>query len=185
MTKVLLTCILLLSTVHLSKEKGLDLVEVLPEVKKEVVCKKQRTSELISDMDLLQPAFKGKAKKLIDSLRSVGIEVKVIETYRTYKRQDKLFNRKRRVTLLRGGQSAHQHGLAIDIVPIVSGKLQWKNKMLWKKIGTIGESLGLTWGGRFRRLYDPGHFELPDVCGTSRKELEELSIKWIDEETIL
>jgi hypothetical protein len=30
---------------------------------------------------------------------------------------------------------------------------------LWKKVGAVGEQLGLRWGGRWRNPYDPGHFE--------------------------
>jgi hypothetical protein len=30
---------------------------------------------------------------------------------------------------------------------------------LWLKIGVEGEKLGLRWGGRWRKPYDPGHFE--------------------------
>jgi len=30
----------------------------------------------------------------------------------------------------------------------------------WDAVGPFGESLGLTWGGRWSGLWDPGHFEL-------------------------
>ena len=59
--------------------------------------------------------------------------------------------------------SKHQDGLAIDIVPYLiyqeygEDKLQWRgDDPIWKKLGAIGERLGLRWGGHFR---DYGHFE--------------------------
>lgn len=69
--------------------------------------------------------------------------------------------------------SKHEDGLAIDICPYemyaVSGenKLDWNTSdPIWWKIGEIGESIGLRWGGRFSAVdktkmgKDPGHFEL-------------------------
>ena len=63
-------------------------------------------------------------------------------------------------------RSKHMDGLAIDICPYsiwqLNGpdKLQWNaNDPIWQKIGEIGESLGLTWGGRWPQK-DLGHFEL-------------------------
>lgn len=186
MMRLLLTSALLLFSVQISSERGLE--RKAPLIQKEVVCKKIRTSELISDMDLLQTNFRKKAQKLIDSCKSVGIELRVIETYRTYKRQDKLFNQKRRVTTLRGGQSNHQHGLAIDVVPVTNGKDCWNNYKLWNRIGLIGESLGMYWGGRFKRFYDAPHFEAKSTevsCNRKkRQEAQELALKWKEEETL-
>lgn len=186
MMRLLLTCALLFFSVQLSSERGMEYRA--PVIQKEVVCKKIRESELIPDMNLLQINFRKKAQKLIDSCKSVGIELRVIETYRTYKRQNKLFHRKKRVTLLKGGQSNHQHGLAIDVVPVVNNKLQWNNHKLWKRVGLIGESIGLRWGGRFNGFRDCPHFEAMSKeisCNKkSLRELKELSNKWKEEELL-
>jgi peptidoglycan L-alanyl-D-glutamate endopeptidase CwlK len=55
---------------------------------------------------------------------------------------------------------------AIDICPWLvfnlhgPDKLQWdSNDPAFQKIGEIGESIGLTWGGRWK-VKDSGHFEL-------------------------
>src|SRR5690606_17227975 len=58
-----------------------------------------------------------------------------------------------------GGKSKHQYGLAVDVVPIIDSIAVWDNVALWRKIGVTGESLGLRWGGRWKKPYDPGHFE--------------------------
>lgn len=65
----------------------------------------------------------------------------------------------KKYTRATGGHSKHQYGLAIDVVPVVDSVAQWDNARLWKKIGAVGEQLGLRWGGRWHTLYDPGHFE--------------------------
>jgi hypothetical protein len=70
-----------------------------------------------------------------------------------------------------GGQSRHQYGLAVDVVPMVDSVAVWNNTRLWRKIGHAGERLGLTWGGRWRVTYDPGHFEWSG--GVSRQALSE------------
>jgi hypothetical protein len=57
------------------------------------------------------------------------------------------------------GRSKHQYGLAIDVVPVVKSVAVWDNAALWRKVGVIGEKLGLRWGGRWKKPYDPGHFE--------------------------
>lgn len=70
--------------------------------------------------------------------------------------------------------SKHQDGLAIDVVPYEqyleygADKLQWNSAdPIFKKIGDIGEAIGMRWGGRFKPLndagigWDPGHFEEP------------------------
>jgi hypothetical protein len=57
------------------------------------------------------------------------------------------------------GRSKHQYGLAVDLVPIVDSVAVWDNTQLWKKVGLAGEKLGLRWGGRWKKPYDPGHFE--------------------------
>jgi len=45
------------------------------------------------------------------------------------------------------------------VVPIVDSVAMWHDPVLWRKVGTAGERLGLRWGGRWRHPYDPGHFE--------------------------
>jgi len=65
------------------------------------------------------------------------------------------------VTNARPGDSFHQYGLAFDVVPVAyKGMLGWNPAgPLWERIGSIGESLGLTWGGRWGTKDRP-HFEL-------------------------
>lgn len=57
--------------------------------------------------------------------------------------------------------SKHIDGKAIDLVPLKNGKLWWDAPdSVWKRMGEIGKSCGLIWGGDFKGLYDTPHFEI-------------------------
>ena len=59
----------------------------------------------------------------------------------------------------RRGQSDHNVGVAVDIVPIVDGRANYKvPESVWNTIGAIGESVGLSWGGRWTSFKDRPHF---------------------------
>jgi hypothetical protein len=114
---------------------------------------------MIADLDALHPYFKEKIIKLLSMCAQKGIDLAIVETFRTHSKQDEYRSMGKAYTRSSGGRSKHQYGLAIDVVPMVKGEPQWDNKNLWKKVGIIGEQLGLKWGGRWKSLYDPGHFE--------------------------
>jgi hypothetical protein len=114
---------------------------------------------IITDLNSLHPYFRDKAIELIDRCRQKGIELAVVETFRTRAKQAEYKSMGKKYTRSGAGKSKHQYGLAIDVVPIVNGEPVWHNKYLWRRVGVIGEQLGLRWGGRWRSIYDPGHFE--------------------------
>jgi peptidoglycan L-alanyl-D-glutamate endopeptidase CwlK len=114
---------------------------------------------MIADLRSLHPYFRDKISKLIAICKKRGIELAVVESYRTKAKQTEYFSMGKMYTQSRGGKSKHQYGLAVDVVPIIKGKPKWDDKALWKRIGSAGESLGLRWGGRWKSIYDPAHFE--------------------------
>lgn len=114
---------------------------------------------MIADLNALHPYFRDQVSELIRRCRSAGIRLAIVESYRTPAKQAEYFAMGRQYTNTGGGKSRHQYGVAVDVVPIVKSKAVWNNRQLWKKIGLIGEELGLRWGGRWHVLYDPGHFE--------------------------
>jgi hypothetical protein len=114
---------------------------------------------MIADLNSLHPYFKDRIAELIFVCKSQGIELAIVESYRTHAKQSEYFGMGRKYTRSKGGNSKHQYGLAVDVVPIIDGKAVWENQALWKKIGLNGERLGLRWGGRWRSPYDPAHFE--------------------------
>jgi len=114
---------------------------------------------MITDINALHPYFRDKVIALISTCKAKGIELAVVETYRTHAKQNEYKAMGKHYTRSSGGKSKHQYGLAIDVVPLIDSVAQWENVRLWRKVGLIGEQLGLRWGGRWRSLYDPGHFE--------------------------
>jgi hypothetical protein len=114
---------------------------------------------MITDLNSLHPFFRDQIITLIEKCKTKGIELAVVETYRTPAKQREYKTMGRKYTSSSAGQSRHQYGLAVDVVPVVDSIAVWENTTLWRKIGAIGERIGLRWGGRWRNPYDPGHFE--------------------------
>src|SRR5690606_17376323 len=86
------------------------------------------------------------------------------EVWRDASRQDMLYVQGH--SNARAGQSAHQYGLAVDIV---HGVKAWDMpETAWKMIGHIGKELAIQnglhimWGGDFKSLWDPAHWEIRD-----------------------
>jgi hypothetical protein len=97
---------------------------------------------MITDLDALHPYFKEKIQKFIAACKRKGIEVAIVESYRTVAKQNEYKAMGKKYTRAVGGHSKHQYGLAIDVVPLVKSIPQWDNTQLWKRIGVIGEQLG-------------------------------------------
>jgi hypothetical protein len=114
---------------------------------------------MITDLNALHPFFRDRIIALIKACKAKGIELAIVETYRTHAKQHEYKVMGKKYTSSGAGRSKHQYGLAIDVVPIVDSVAVWDNAALWRKIGVTGERLGLRWGGRWRKPYDPGHFE--------------------------
>lgn len=58
-------------------------------------------------------------------------------------------------------KSKHIEGKAFDIAIIENGKITW-SESAYIVAGTIGEEIGLRWGGRFKNPDRP-HFELKEA----------------------
>jgi peptidoglycan L-alanyl-D-glutamate endopeptidase CwlK len=124
----------------------------------------------------VSPQLAVKVRDLFDKLMAEGIEIRVVQGLRTWQEQDDLYNKGRTVpplgkghvvTNAKGGQSMHNFGLAVDVVPFVNGAPDWKlydapNKMKdnWARMIEIGESIGLFSGHRFKTIDDCPHFQL-------------------------
>ena len=104
------------------------------------------------------------ARKLIEEATAQGIHVKVICGHRTYEEQNELYAQGRTkpgkiVTKAKGGQSNHNFATAFDIgIFNKDGTKYFDESPDYEKVGVIGESLGLSWGGRWKFKDDP-HFE--------------------------
>ncbi|SHJ45418.1 peptidoglycan L-alanyl-D-glutamate endopeptidase CwlK [Aquimarina spongiae] len=110
----------------------------------------------------LHPAVQAKARKFLNLAAKEGIYLRVTDGIRTFAEQEAIYAQGRTkpgeiVTDARGGQSYHNYGLAIDVVPMVNGQPNYDDDYI--RISQIGKSLGFTWGGHFRRTDKP-HFHL-------------------------
>ena len=126
---------------------------------------------MICDLSALHPYFRDKVMELISICKSKGIELAIVETYRTVAKQNEYKTLGKIYTRTSGGRSKHQYGLAIDVVPVIDSVPSWHNEAVWTKVGPVGEKLGLRWGGRWRHPYDPGHFEWSGGVSSASMEL--------------
>lgn len=117
----------------------------------------------------LHPVCKEKAEKFLKLAKDAGIDLLVTSTYRDNESQAALFSQGRTkpgliVTNARPGQSWHNWRCAFDVVPIRNGKPVWNTTGpdgdLWRKVGELGESVGLEWAGRWTgKLREFAHFQ--------------------------
>jgi peptidoglycan L-alanyl-D-glutamate endopeptidase CwlK len=115
----------------------------------------------------LLPEVRPYARALVRKAAEVGITIKVISGLRTYKEQDELFAQGRTkpgkiVTKARGGFSNHNFGVAFDI-GVFEGTKYIEEAPENREEGTLGQALGLEWGGNWKTIQDEPHFQLrPD-----------------------
>lgn len=58
-------------------------------------------------------------------------------------------------------ESKHLDGKALDLAPMKDGKIWWTAPIeVWERMGELGESEGLQWGGRFKDVKDTPHFQI-------------------------
>lgn len=115
----------------------------------------------------VHPTIKTKAIELIKRAYSQGIYVLITQGFRSIAEQNELYAQGRTkpgkiVTNAKGGYSYHNFGLAFDIViQNADSSLCWNTgDKRWKTVGAIGKSLGLEWGGEWRKFPDYPHFQL-------------------------
>lgn len=119
-------------------------------------------------LDDLDPKFAVLAIELLGKIRDAGIPVSIICTRRSQMEQDA--NVAHGVSQVK--HSKHQDGLAIDLCPnaLLDQKGWAPASPLWWKLGEIGRTMGLRWGGCWDHemppvgkvpswFFDPGHFE--------------------------
>lgn len=84
----------------------------------------------------------------------------LVQAYRSPEEQQALFIGPTNVTNAPALSSYHNYGLAGDVVPKAYMQMpNWNpSGPLWQKLGVIGESVGLSWGGRWAKP-DLPHFE--------------------------
>lgn len=117
----------------------------------------------------VHPELARRVRMVIENLAKAGMQVEVVQGLRTIAEQDALFAQGRSkpgrvVTNARGGQSNHNYGLAVDVVPFANSKPNWNApNSIWIAIGGEAEKLGLEWGGNWKKFLDRPHIQLPGL----------------------
>ncbi|MGO4379890.1 M15 family metallopeptidase [Pseudoduganella sp. RAF53_2] len=125
------------------------------------------------DWAMLDQAY---SQRLLQAFRIMkerhGYDMALLEGYRSPERQDMLASMGGGVTNATAFQSWHQYGLAADCAFVRDGVLVISERDPWamrgyQLFGEVAESLGLTWGGRWKMM-DFGHTELR-VAGVMKR----------------
>lgn len=128
------------------------------------------------DINKCHPRLQELSKKLVSACKGQGLMIGIGECYRTVEEQDKLYAKGRTiagaiVTNAKGNtySSHHQWGTAFDIYRN-DGKGAYNDyDGFFAKVGKIGKSIGLEWGGDWKSPVDKPHFQLPDWGSTTAR----------------
>lgn len=111
-----------------------------------------------------RPWFAALHGKLNEYASAHGLTVRITSGNRTWAEQDALYAQGRskpgpRVTNARGGQSNHNYGIAVDVTLFRGTEPVWESPH-YKKLGAIGQAIGLEWGGAWTSIKDEPHFQI-------------------------
>lgn len=127
-------------------------------------------SRKISD---LHPDMQPRVMKFLDRCNSIGFDIVILCTYRSWIEQEKIYSMGRsikgkKITEAMPGASGHNNTLdgrpastAIDILPMKSGKpiTQIKDP-IWGLLREIANDCGLEWKGTDPKYPEVNHFQL-------------------------
>ena len=114
----------------------------------------------------LRAPFRLRAEAWQERCKAAGIDVLVYCTLRPNAEQDALYAQGRSkpgdiVTWAKGGQSAHNHGLALDFVPLIGGKPNWKPEAYAAAVA-LAESEGMESASKWPRFKEWPHLQEPN-----------------------
>ena len=128
------------------------------------------------DIKMLHPRLQAIIPALKAECEKNGLKIGIGECLRTVKEQDELYAKGRTepgsiVTNARGAtySSMHQWGVAFDFYRN-DGRGAYENgDGFFGKVGKIGRTLGLVWGGDWKTIRDLPHFQLSDWGDTAER----------------
>ena len=128
------------------------------------------------DINRCHPRLIELSKKLVSACRGQGLIIGIGESFRTKEEQDALYAKGRTapgniVTNAKGSSysSHHQWGTAFDIYRSDGKGVYTDGDGFFEKVGKIGKSIGLEWGGDWKSPVDKPHFQLPDWGSTTAR----------------
>jgi peptidoglycan L-alanyl-D-glutamate endopeptidase CwlK len=118
-------------------------------------------------LQLVSPSLAASIKQMDVILSQENIVFRVTQGLRTCAEQNALYAQGRAapgsiVTNAKGGESWHNYGVAVDLVPMDQEPPQpdWNiQHPVWQRMITVGKSLGLYSGSDFACLKDWPHFQ--------------------------
>ena len=132
------------------------------------------------DITQLHPELQEKIKLLKGKCEKQGLKIGISECLRTVSEQDALYAKGRTtsgsiVTNAKGStySSCHQWGIAVDFYRNDGKGAYYDKDGFFSKVGKIGVSIGLEWGGNWKSIKDNPHFQLPQ-WGSSTSKLKKL-----------
>lgn len=133
--------------------------------------------EYMRDITRLHPELQMKIRELMSLCEENNLKIDISECLRTAEEQNELYAKGRTkpgriVTNANGSEylSMHQWGIAFDFYRIDGKGAYNEEDDFFIKVGRLGESIGLEWGGSWTSFVDKPHFQLPD-WGTSPQSL--------------
>ena len=110
------------------------------------------------------------ATRFLELTKANNMDVRITNAFRSWDEQDRLYAQGRTVpgsiiTNARGGDSYHNWGLAFDAAPYKNGVIS-NDLGEYKRMGQLGQQVGLEWGGTFISIVDMPHFQYTDGLNT-------------------
>lgn len=125
------------------------------------------------DITLCHPRLQKLAGQLTKLCAGQGLPIGIGECFRSAAEQDALYAQGRTkpgavVTNAKGSSysSMHQWGIAFDFYRADKKGAYNEEGGFFQRVGAIGKSIGLEWGGDWRSIVDKPHFQLPDWGST-------------------
>ena len=132
----------------------------------------------MNDLHMLVPQAEAKARELIAVCEAHGYKIKITQTLRTKAEQDALYAQGRTksgsiVTNVKYPNSMHCWGVAFDICRNDGTGAYNDADGFFTKVGQLGVSIGLEWGGNWKSIVDKPHFQLSQY-GSTPTQLKKL-----------
>jgi peptidoglycan LD-endopeptidase CwlK len=135
-----------------------------------------------NDLNTLHPYVRVKVQRLMEAMSDAGFPCTIVHAMRSMRTQAELYSQGRTkpgaiVTNAKPGQSYHNYGLAVDLLPLVCAKdRNWApDHQAWQVLGALAKAMGFTWGGAWN---DKPHVEY-------HKQVHHTQLrKWLDEGTM-
>lgn len=119
-------------------------------------------------LEKLSPEAASRGERLLQAMALLGHPIRITSGTRTAAEQAALYAQGRTTagTIVTNADgiktlSNHQRGRAFDVAFLEDGAPSWAEHHPWPLLGTVGEALGLSWGGRWTAPNRPDrpHFQ--------------------------